>query len=62
MKKIAFQHPVSDFSAVKKENNRKNDSLFVLQQIVITRFGIFGQFLHPFQEFRLKNDTRFAEK
>ena len=29
----------------------------VLQQIVITRLGIFGQFLFPFQEFRLKNYT-----
>ena len=29
----------------------------VLQEIVIACLGIFGQFLYPVQEFRLKNDT-----
>ena len=29
----------------------------VLEQIIITCSGIFDKFLHPIQEFRLKNDT-----
>ena len=42
------------------QNNRKiiwKQQPIVLQQIIITRSGIFGQFLYPFQEFRMKNDS-----
>ena len=42
------------------QNNRKaigKTIAFVLEQIVITRFGISDQFSYPVQEFILKNDT-----
>ena len=35
----------------------RKQSSFVLEQIVVTRFGISDQFLYPVQEFTLKIDT-----
>ena len=35
----------------------RKQSSFVLEQIVVTRFGISDQFSYPVQEFTLKNDT-----